>query len=438
MPPAEITAPAGFEIDPRWQAVAEETLRRPPVPLPAPSTCAHLAFMTDVEQADGQRKHIHQLLEDWNLSADLDRFDQIVAAGEALTLKWERHTEFCSLTLIAPGDDLPGWPDFSTEWAAAMPGRLLVAIKIAVAPRSDRSGDAEVRDGPFPARARSIVNGGDAEVAVTYIREDDGYLHLKVFTDEVLEDRIGRLVQRLIEIETYRELALCAWPDVQALGPRLNRIDAGLAALTEELGDLAERGDDAERTLLHRLTDLARELEKDSAQTHFRLNASLAYADLVQRRLDELREERIEGSQRISSLINRRLRPAARTYRSILNRQAEMSERISRASDLLRSRIDVELAHQNQQLLASMNQRADQQLRLQQTVEGLSVVAISYYAIGIIGYLAAPLVHYFWEDADTKLLTGLSAPFVVLLVFLAIRRIRHSVTTPKSGASPPR
>lgn len=431
-PPTGTPVPEGFVIDRRWQAVADETLRRPPVPMAAPGRCVQLGFMTSVDEADRQRQHVLALLAGWDAAIELERSDQIVATTSQMTVKWERHTEFCSLALFAsgePGDEI--WPPLDADWASNCPGQLLVALKIGVSIQGAANGE-EVRvieESPFTVRARSLVNDGSAEVALTYLRRDDGYMHVAVTTSETLEDRIGRLVQRLIEIETYRELALCAWPDVQALGPRLNQIDAGLTALTEELGQTEQEGGETDRTLLSRLTDLARELEKATAQTHFRLNASLAYSDLSQRRLEELREERVEGSQRISSLINRRLSPAARTYRSILIRQAEMSERISRTSDLLRSRIDVELAHQNQQLLASMNARSDQSLRLQQTVEGLSVVAISYYAIAILGYLLAPLTHY-WEGMDTKLLTGLAAPVVVLLVYLAIRRIRHTVTHP--------
>lgn len=423
----DLPAPPGFTIDVRRQAVAEETLRRPPLPVPVPGRCAHLAFMTTVEEADDQRAHVLKLLSDWRAAVELNRADQIIAATDGLTLKWERHTEFCSLTLIDKGqtDAVQAWPPLARDWAADCPGKLLVALKITIEATAE-IGAAASDDQNSPQQARSLVNGGTSEIAATFALLPDGYLAMTIKTNEVLEDRVGRLLQRLIEIESYRELALCAWPDVQALGPVLNQIDAGLAMLTTQLAASHEQGDDADRTLLARLTDLARELEHTSARTHFRLNASLAYSDLVIRRLDELREERIEGTQRISSLINRRLRPAARTYRSILIRQAEMSERISRSSDLLRSRIDVELAQQNQQLLASMNQRSDMQFRLQKTVEGLSVVAISYYAISILDKLfEASADHLPW--VQPKLATGFSAPVIILLVFLAVRRIRKSL-----------
>jgi len=424
-----IPAPPDFHLDERRQAVAEETLRRPPLPVSVPGHCAHLVFLTTPAEADRHRLHMLRLIENWSGRLELDRHDQIIAATASLTLKWERHTEFCSITMISNGPSslpesdpaLAHWPPLGSEWSRDCPGRLMVALKAVVEPR-----DTELFASDFVAsrgslrRLASTVAGGAARVETSYAPADDGYLHLRIRSSDTDEGSNGRLLQRLLEIETYRVLALMAWPDVQAAGPRLNEIDAGVTSLTEELGQMPE-GED--RSLLLRLTALARQLEHITAQTHFRFNASLAYSDLVQRRLDDLREERVEGEQRISGFINRRLSPAARTYRAILNRQVEMSERVSRTSGLLRSRMDVELAHQNQQLLASMERRARQQLRLQETVEGLSVVAISYYAIGILSYLVSPFDSAI-PGVSGKLLLGLLAPFVVLAVFLIIRRVR--------------
>jgi uncharacterized membrane-anchored protein len=102
-----------------------------------------------------------------------------------------------------------------------------------------------------------------------------------------------------------------------------------------------------------------------------------------------------------------------------------MAERAQRAAELLRTRVDVERSAQNQMLLASMDRRADLALRLQHTVEGLSVVAISYYAVSLAAYVAAPLVE---EIGITKpLAMALITPIVVLAVWLAIRRIRRSM-----------
>ena len=82
-----------------------------------------------------------------------------------------------------------------------------------------------------------------------------------------------------------------------------------------------------------------------------------------------------------------------RTVASAEDRLRAMIERTRRAADLLRTRVDVERSAQNQALLERMDRRADLQLRLQHTVEGLSVVAISYYAVGLIGYAVYPVAH---------------------------------------------
>ena len=103
-----------------------------------------------------------------------------------------------------------------------------------------------------------------------------------------------------------------------------------------------------------------------------------------------------------------------------------LAARLTRASGLLRTRIDVELAKQNNALLGAMSERAKLQLRLQQTVEGLSVAAISYYVVGLVGYLfkAAKEAHLLPLPLD--LAVGLSVPLVVIAMALIVRRIRRS------------
>ena len=64
------------------------------------------------------------------------------------------------------------------------------------------------------------------------------------------------------------------------------------------------------------------------------------------------------------------------------------------------------------------------QLRLQQTVEGLSVLAISYYAIGIIGYIMKPVMPYL-PGLDSSSLLGMAAPAIVLAVWYFVRRLRR-------------
>jgi uncharacterized membrane-anchored protein len=118
----------------------------------------------------------------------------------------------------------------------------------------------------------------------------------------------------------------------------------------------------------------------------------------------------------------RRYDPAMRTVKSAEKRLAEMLTRAARAGELLRTRVDVDRSAQNQSLLESMDRRSDLQLRLQHTVEGLSVVAISYYAVSLAGYLSYPVAKM--VGISKEMMTAGLTPFVILAVFLMVRQIR--------------
>ena len=134
--------------------------------------------------------------------------------------------------------------------------------------------------------------------------------------------------------------------------------------------------------------------------------------------------------------MDHRLAPAMATCSSAEKRLLDLSERIARASDLLRTRVDIEREQQNQSLLASMNRRARMQLRLQQTVEGLSIAAISYYVVGLVGYAAKALKEA-GVPLSVELVTGGSIPFVLLAIWLAVRRIRKHLGVEKEGIVAP-
>jgi uncharacterized membrane-anchored protein len=145
--------------------------------------------------------------------------------------------------------------------------------------------------------------------------------------------------------------------------------------------------------------------------------------------VQELREERVEGLQTIDEFLERRLAPAMRTCEAVMARLETLSARIARAGELLRTRVDVALEAQNSDVLRSMNRRAKMQLRLQQTVEGLSIAAISYYLVGLVGLVgyAAKAAKTTGLSLDVDIVTGLSIPVVVGLVGAALWRLRRQV-----------
>ena len=119
----------------------------------------------------------------------------------------------------------------------------------------------------------------------------------------------------------------------------------------------------------------------------------------------------------------RRLAPAAATCATTAQRLRSLAERIGQTSALLATRVGIANERQNQGLLASMNQHARLQLRLQQTVEGLSVAAIVYYAAGLTGYVAKAL-RGAGLQIEPDLVVGGSIPLLAALLVWSMRRMR--------------
>ena len=346
-------------------------------------------------------------------------------------LKWERHTEFTSYTFFQHGEF--GAPFAANaldavpaDWLATLPGETIVATQVAVAKAPEQLPAVweiahRFADNPIVG---SAIASGAASVFTDFRLHADRMSRFLLLDRGLGRYQTGRVVQRLLEIETYRMMALLALPVARRVGGEITAAERDLSALTERM---AGAGAEDEPQLLNELTRLAAAVESSVSASKYRFGAAHAYYELTRNRIRELREERIPGLQTIGQFMERRLTPAMNTCESVAKRQDELSARIARSSDLLRTRVDIEREQQNLQLLAQMNRRAKLQLRLQQTVEGLSVAAITYYAVGLIGYLAKA-AKSLGLHVDPDLAMGLSIPIVAVLVALGVRHIRKAVT----------
>lgn len=339
-----------------------------------------------------------------------------------LKLVLERHTEFASYTFVRQGGfDLPFESDvFGAEAdaiVAGIPGEVIRATQIAFYPENTPSLDEERLDTLFAPEALVMceVAGGKAIAMSDFRLNPDGFGRLLLVDRGLLRDEPAQLVLRLQELGNYRNMALLGLPLAQRLTPDVSRLEARLATLTASVGERIAQDD----SLLDELTYLSAELARIVAETRYRMSATRAYAQLSLDRLAMLGIGVVPGYQTLADFTERRLTPAVRTCVSFSARLDDLSQRAAWTSELLRTRIDIALAKQNRDLLNSMNRRTRLQLRLQQTVEGLSVVAISYYAVALIGYLAAPA--HAWKEW----VMVAAVPLVVIAVWLAGRRLRR-------------
>jgi len=433
--PAASAALTSLSFEQLRKQVLEEAHKRPFITVHTPCRVSHLVYLHD-QRGDTGAGHIQQLLEQADTAENSDfAADDSCQFGQfsLFTLRWEKHTEFSTYTIIVAG---PGESPFARDcalsyvpehWLESIPGQRLAAFHLLI------TDDLQTATGTTALSAmftKQTVYGGElmagrARVWTSFKpHHDDEFNRFVIETLGLDPTRSGRLLQNVLELETYRLLALLTFPLARELTPQVRQIDQQLLQLVEAL---ANTPDEAEaKPLLGELLALATAIEGMRARSNYRFNATRAYASLVRKRLKVLRESRPDSQTSLTEFLERRFSPAIDTCNAVESQLQGLSRRITRAGDLLRTRIDLDIQHQNQQLLTSMDRRASLQLHLQQTVEGLSIFAISYYLMGLVAYALKP-----WQPG--KWVTAALVPVVLAGVWLMVRGVRKQIHKKQSA-----
>lgn len=366
----------------------------------------------------------------------VENLKHVTFAIGALRFIWEEHAEFSTYSLIAEGAfDHPFAPiDYDPmlkDWIEAIPGEVYRATRIALMDRTSPQPDEAFLDALFNSDdiVCCDVHGGAARVWSDFRVAEDGFGRLLVRDEALVGGETSRVIQQLQELGNYRKMTLLGLPTAQELVRALTVVERDLAQLARRIAEQAS-GDEE---MLHDLSAVSARLALLSADTQYRLAATNAYANIVSDRLDSLEVRRVPGCVSLREFNERRLLPAVRTCLSASEKLKLLSEQASWTSALMRTRIDTATNRQSRDLLASMNRRTQLQLRLQQTVEGLSVVAISYYLVGLVHYVAEALGEA-RLGISVEVMTGASVPLVLLFTTLMVHRIRHAISD--RGAAP--
>jgi uncharacterized membrane-anchored protein len=418
---------------PQRLVLANEVHARPPEPVGSPSRATCLAVLSEPEARTLEVRHLAALCQRHGLDGPGPSASHFRTTLGATRLTWERHGEFSTYAFVAitdnaspkaegaaigmpvdkpfevtASDALPG------DWLKAIPGVTMAVVHVDIT-RADAVPSAAALRERFgnTTLVGSRIASGDATLYTDFrLDELQGGTRFWVVNHALSDAQTGRFLQRLFELEVYRVLALLALPIARKQGPRIATIESSLARLTDAMA----RADADDEALLRELTQLAAEIESGIAASQFR------------RRIAELGEARIQGLQTVEEFMGRRLTPAVATCANVAQRLRGLAERIGQASAMLATRVGIEREHQNQALLASMDRRAKLQLRLQQTVEGLSVAAITYYVVGLVGYIAKGLEALGAREGTASVVTAVAVPVVALTAIALLRRTRRRLT----------
>ncbi len=413
-------------------ALSNELHARPFSKIDAPSSAACIA-LTSNGDAKQDRDFLKKLLDRFGANYPANASDHHSADLGFAHLKWERHTEFVTFTLLAPEASEPAFggdmmAKFPVDWLDQAPGQIITSLLLRI------EGPMTTKDAEKMAQmqfrkwfvaeslAQSWVLDKDAVIASDFRIDAGGHTRFAILAvGQVGQRRLGRIVQRLVEIETYKTMAMLSLPVARAvfaeIGPLNGQVSNVVRSLSEHEGSAKDK--------LEELMTISAQIEAMNADNSYRFSAAEAYCAIVNQRIEVLREERLLGGQTFEEFMMRRFDPAMRTCKAARQGLADISNRAARASDLLGTRVNVRTNEQNRDLLEQMDNRAALQLRLQGTVEGLSVVAISYYASILLATLAYPMARLWGFDKAT--LGAIAIPPVVLAVWMSVRRIRNKL-----------
>jgi len=429
--------------DPLRRELHDEVHARPSARVRLPALITYVAVLNAGISRDQECDLLRRLPGHDDLTADRMQGNFLRLRCEGYTVKWERHTEFTRYSIVQPLPAHAGWgstlPELlshvatGVDWLRRIPGQTVAAMQLAMLPEGMGEPDMLAKAQQWlgegiviGSHMGSTVQGESHSCLLTHFRiDDDGFERMLVVTRGVTpEGRAGRISQRVLELETYRLMALRGLPVAKQLSPELAQAERRLAGITARL----EAKEDSDQALLDDLVALAARVERATAEHGYRFSATRAYDAVVRERIGELRERPVHGTQTVGEFLQRRMGPAMATVAATAQRLASLSDRITRTSSLLRTRVDIATETQNQQLLEKLTRGQALQLRLQSTVEGLSIAAISYYVVSLVLY-GAKALKQIGLPIHPEMAAGLSIPVVLWSAWKTMQRIHRKIHT---------
>ena len=412
-------------------SLIDELHNRPFPVIQLPAQVSNIVVLEPADR-DSEIAGLKQLAEIHNMTPPDDGVSCYYQSSEDFDLRWERHNEFSTYTLICnkklSGTAFEsGFSHISDDWLSTLSGQVISANHIDLRSAGEAPDSPEDLDEYFDGRKLigSKIYDGNAKLWTSMRSHSDGFSRTLLVDQGVDPSQAGRAVRNLLEISTYRSMTLLALPTARELLPEISTLEQSLSATSEKL-KLIETMED-EQNLMTELIAEATQVERLIADNSFRFSATEAYFNLTDTRLNMLREEKIPTIRTLKQFHVRRFIPAYNTCMSVVKRKQNLSQRIGRTSELLHSRLQLSLEDQNQRLLASMDKRSKIQLRLQQTVEGLSVVAITYYSMGLLRLMVEPLPVERYLYLSDSAVVAIATPIIFFSALMVVRRIRKKL-----------
>lgn len=427
----------------------EEVHARPPVALWPRDRILNQAFLLKGSDRQEQVDWVNTISKQTNQSIDPNhgqtfRIIELRPAPQRVIIKWELHGEFSSISAMVQQEQLVTEAPIKSRVRLESEVNELLS-KLSIKPMHEAGGlRISAIDIAFEDRAlfmaadevahlfsgntligSTILNSKKAQLWTDLQINEDGYISFLVPHAGMGSRQAGRVARRITEVEIYRMASMLAFPVAKSLSAPLRNAEAELSELSKEISMAQSQENVAthqDGEFLERISTLASKIEEWISEHGLRFTAAEAYSQLAGKNLEELTEAPLPGVQTLSEFMERRFAPAMSTCSWTQRRLRELSDRISRTTQILRTRIEFVNESQTQELLASMDRRAKIQLRLQETVEGVSVLVLTYYAVSLIIYMAKG-VKELGLMVPAELIGSVSAPIIAYTIY-ALNKLR--------------
>ena len=409
----------------------------------------HFAFLIRDNDEIKAWKHLNKyLISEGFQELPKEHHKYWVAENKNLIIRYECHTEFISLTLIYPNTILLQKKKISNlfdekflsklplKFLQNFPGQHFLSTWIEMASSDFNYQPIDLEKFFFHDNfAGSNVAEDGANVFISFKTDSSnfigsGFRRVFIQNKNLRTRRTGRLLQRIVELETYQVLSLLGLSQVRKETSNLSYLEKKITEITKSVSSKAKKNlinkskiNQNYQNDLNELSYVVAKIEEIASSTNYRLSATSAYYKLVEQRIIDLREERLESFQTHNEFLSRRLQPAIRTCEAFSRRLESLAVRAQRADNLVRTQIEMSIQIQNKNLLESMDLRARAQLRLQETVESLSIVAITYYVVGLLSTLVEP-IDFDKIFISKSLFLSLSVPIILIFIWYIAKIVR--------------
>ena len=413
------------------QQISQELHNRPSPQVHVPTSITHMAVRLTEKERHLEYQQLVFLCQRYSVNPPSIEASCYYQDFGGFELRWERHLEFSSYSFIRKGKGTNLFDGYAIayvpqEWFDNIVGELVSAVNLVIS--EEKQSEQALYDA-FEGHQilGSEVADNKANVYASFRIHSDGFGRIIIQSNKLNSYQAGRLIQRMLEIQTYQMMSLLSLPIARSLSPKVAKMEHELVEINQQMAVTGEKNDSE---MLDKLSDLAGKTEQLISDISYRFSATNAYYELVCSRLEQLHEVDIEGVERINEFVTRRLSPGIRTCQALSVRLEDLTRRIARASSLLRTRVDLTIEQQNQQLLTAINQRGEVQLRLQQMVEGVSIAAMAYYLMGLLDYIL-DAINISGFHLNKTLVKGIAVPIVLCVTWFLLRLAISYIKKPR-------